>query len=57
MSGDYGEVREANASVVMVMIVKKGFGGEVFLKEMMKKIRRLKEMCAERGVNKIVEVR
>ena len=42
--------------VILVMTVNPGFGGQGFLPEMLPKIRRLRLMCAERGLQPIIEV-
>ena len=42
--------------VILVMTVNPGFGGQGFLPEMLPKIRRLRTMCAERGLQPIIEV-
>jgi len=41
--------------IILVMTVNPGFG-QVFLPEMLPKIRRLRSICAERGLNPVIEV-
>lgn len=44
------------ADLVLIMSVNPGFGGQKFIQYQVEKIRKLKEMCNEQGVNPWIEV-
>lgn len=42
--------------LVLIMSVNPGFGGQKFIPSQLEKVRELRKMCAERGVNPWVEI-
>jgi len=42
--------------VVLIMTVNPGFGGQQFLPEMLSKVRALRRLCDERGLDPVIEV-
>ena len=42
--------------IILIMTVNRGFGGQQFLPEMLPKIRAVRQLCEERGLDPVIEV-
>jgi ribulose-phosphate 3-epimerase len=42
--------------IVLVMTVNPGFAGQAFLPPMLEKVRRMRSLCDERGLDPVIEV-